>query len=755
MPSSTSVSAANAKRIRKGLKSSRESAEKHSRVPVMRESNPRGTPCLPEVPALSSSSQNLPGSQAPPAAVSARKPVLGWASGLSLMAEMGVPIAVLVIVVAMITPLPGFVLDVFIVCNITLSVVVLLVSMYILRPVEFSVFPTTLLLLTLFRLALNISSSRLILLHGNAGTSAAGHVIEAFGQFVVGGNYVIGTVIFLVLIAIQYVVINHGAVRISEVTARFTLDALPGKQMSIDSDLNAGLIDEAEAKLRRKLLAAEAEFYGAMDGASRFTQRDAIASILITGINILAGLAIGIFQYGMPFGRALQTYTVLTIGDGLVTVIPALMISISGGLIVTRAASEKSLGLEFRKQVFGSAQPLLLASVALGGLAILPGLPKIPFLLLGGAVGYAGWRLKQQAEQQAPPSSGVVARGAPKERVENLLKVDPLAVEIGLGLVRYVEGGANSPLLRRISAIRKQLVSDLGYVLPPVRVTDNLSLKAREYVVYLKGAEIARCELPAGCELAIRTHPDCPEIPGKQTRDPAFGLPAVWIPADEKAEARKKGYSVADALSVLGTHLAEIARRHAHELFSRQDAKRFLDRVAEEHPKAVEDLVPKLLPLSSVQRVIQNLLRERVSIRDGASILEALSEGAQNSRNVLLLTEFVRHAIRRILVQPYLNSQGDLPIYFLSSSLERSIEERVEHGELMSQLTLDVNGINQVLEAFRRTLDGQEANGAVLCSAGARPFVRQIVETSFPNLAVLSHHEVPSGVRLISLGTVQ
>jgi flagellar biosynthesis protein FlhA len=671
------------------------------------------------------------------------------------MAEMGVPIAVLVIVVAMITPLPGFVLDVFIVCNITLSVVVLLVSMYILRPVEFSVFPTTLLLLTLFRLALNISSSRLILLHGNAGTSAAGHVIEAFGQFVVGGNYVIGTVIFLVLIAIQYVVINHGAVRISEVTARFTLDALPGKQMSIDSDLNAGLIDEAEAKLRRKLLAAEAEFYGAMDGASRFTQRDAIASILITGINILAGLAIGIFQYGMPFGRALQTYTVLTIGDGLVTVIPALMISISGGLIVTRAASEKSLGLEFRKQVFGSAQPLLLASVALGGLAILPGLPKIPFLLLGGAVGYAGWRLKQQAEQQAPPSSGVVARGAPKERVENLLKVDPLAVEIGLGLVRYVEGGANSPLLRRISAIRKQLVSDLGYVLPPVRVTDNLSLKAREYVVYLKGAEIARCELPAGCELAIRTHPDCPEIPGKQTRDPAFGLPAVWIPADEKAEARKKGYSVADALSVLGTHLAEIARRHAHELFSRQDAKRFLDRVAEEHPKAVEDLVPKLLPLSSVQRVIQNLLRERVSIRDGASILEALSEGAQNSRNVLLLTEFVRHAIRRILVQPYLNSQGDLPIYFLSSSLERSIEERVEHGELMSQLTLDVNGINQVLEAFRRTLDGQEANGAVLCSAGARPFVRQIVETSFPNLAVLSHHEVPSGVRLISLGTVQ
>jgi flagellar biosynthesis protein FlhA len=668
---------------------------------------------------------------------------------------MGVPIAVLVIVVAMITPLPGFLLDVFIVCNITLSVIVLLVSMYILRPVEFSVFPTTLLLLTLFRLALNISSSRLILSNGNAGTSAAGHVIEAFGQFVVGGNYVIGAVIFLVLIAIQYVVINHGAVRISEVTARFTLDALPGKQMSIDSDLNAGLIDEAEAKLRRKMLAAEAEFYGAMDGASRFTQRDAIASILITGINILAGLAIGIFQYGMPFGRALQTYTVLTIGDGLVTVIPALMISISGGLIVTRAASEKSLGVEFRKQMFGNAQPLMLASVALGGLALLPGLPKIPFLLLGGAVGYAGWHLQKQNESAAKHPPAAVVGSAPKDRVEGLLKVDPLAVEIGLGLVRYVEGGAGSPLLRRISAIRKQLVNDLGYVLPPVRVTDNLSLKAREYVVSLKGAEIARNELPAGCDLAIKTHPDCPEIPGKEARDPAFGLPAVWIPSEDKAEARKKGYSVADSLSVLGTHLSEIARRHAHELFSRQDAKRFLDRVAEDHPKAVEDLVPKLLPLSSVQRVIQNLLRDRVSIRDGASILEALSEGAQNSRNVILLTEYVRHAIRRILVQPYLNSQGDLPIYFLSPSLERSIEEHVEHGELMSQLTLDVEAINQVLEAFRRSLDSPQAAVAVLVSAGARPFVRQMLEASFPNVAVLSHNEIPGGIRLTALGTIQ
>lgn len=674
--------------------------------------------------------------------------------GLRSLSDLGVPLGVLVTVVAMITPLPPILLDLFIVCNITLSVIVLLVSMYILKPVEFSVFPTTLLLLTLFRLALNISSSRLILLHGNEGTSAAGHVIEAFGEFVVGGNYIIGTVIFLVLLAIQYVVINHGAVRISEVTARFTLDALPGKQMSIDSDLNAGLIDEAEARNRRKSLSGEAEFYGAMDGASRFTQRDAIASIIITGINILAGFLIGILQHGMPFLKALQTYTVLTIGDGLVTVIPALMISISGGLIVTRAGSERSLGVEFRRQMFGNAQPLMLASLALGGLAILPGLPKIPFLLLGAAVGYAGWQLNREAEKAAEPKP-VAPRPQPKERVETLLKVDPLAVEIGLGLVRHVEGGATSPLLRRIASIRKQLAADLGYVMPPVRVTDNLSLKAREYLVLLKGAEIARIELPAGHELAIRSRADASPLDGKEIRDPAFGLPAVWIAADRREEARRQGYTVADALSVMGTHLAELARRHAHELFSRQDAKRFLDRVAEDNPKTVEDLVPKQLPLSAVQRVLQNLLRERVSIRDGASILEALGEASQNSRNVILLTEYVRQAIRRIVVQPYLNSQGDLPIYFLSPALEQLVEQHVEHGELNSHLHLDVEGITRILEAATRSLDANDRDCVLLVSAGSRAFVSQILETSFPHLAVLSHNEVPAGIRLVSRGTVQ
>src|ERR1700742_3886629 len=406
-----------------------------------------------------------------------------------------VPLGVLGIVMAMITPLPPFLMDILISANITLSVIVLLVALYISKPVDFSVFPTTLLLMTLFRLALNISSARLILLNGNTGTAAAGEVIQAFGAFVVGGNYVIGVVIFLVLIAIQYVVINHGAVRISEVTARFTLDAMPGKQMSIDSDLNAGLIDESEAKRRRKALAKEAEFFGAMDGASRFTQRDAVASILITGINIIAGFLIGVLQHGMDLQHAIETYTVLTIGDGLVTVIPALMISISGGLIVTRASSDDRLGADFAKQLFGSPQPLFLAGGVVIVLAAFPGLPTIPFLALGSVLGFAAWKMREK-QAAAEKTAAVAKPAAAKYNIESLLKVEPLAIEMGLGLVKYVGGGQDSPLIKRIGGIRKQIASELGFVLGPVRVVDNVSLKAHEYVISLKGAEIARYELP-------------------------------------------------------------------------------------------------------------------------------------------------------------------------------------------------------------------------------------------------------------------
>lgn len=668
--------------------------------------------------------------------------------------ELAVPIAVIGIVLAMITPLPPFLIDTLIASNITISVIVLLVSMYITRPVEFSVFPTTLLLLTLFRLALNISSSRLILLSGNTGTAAAGHVIEAFGQFVVGGNYIVGVVIFLVLIAIQYVVINHGAVRISEVTARFTLDAMPGKQMSIDSDLNAGLIDESEARQRRKQLAAEAEFYGAMDGASRFTQRDAVASVLITGINIVAGFLIGVLQHGMDLRRAIETYTVLTIGDGLVTVIPALMVSISGGLIVTRASSDSKLGLDVRRQVFSHAQPLFLAGGVLVALAGFPGLPKIPFLLLGAAVGATAWQIRQAAAA-AEATPKIEAGGPARENVDGLLRVDPLAVEVGLGLVKIVDGGQNSPLLRRIAGIRKQLAGELGYLLPPVRVTDNLSLRAREYLVMLKGAEIARFELPQNCELAISPSRVTQALDGIPAKDPAFGIPALWIPAERAEHARSLGYTVVDPISVLGTHLAELIRRHAYELLSRQDAKKFMDRVAEENPKLVEDLVPKLLSLAAVQKVLQNLLRERVSIRDGVSVLEALGEAAAITKNSVLLTEYVRQAIRRLITKPYLNPNGDLAAYLLDPNLEQMVETGVEHTEHSSHLNLAPNRIRDLLDRVTRAIPRADGPAVILAGSSARFFLRQVLEGTLPNAIVLSHNEIPPSTRVVSLGVIQ
>jgi flagellar biosynthesis protein FlhA len=664
--------------------------------------------------------------------------------------EFGVPIAVLGIVLAMIAPLPPFLLDVLISANITMSVIVLLVSLYITKPVDFSVFPTTLLLMTLFRLALNISSARLILLYGNTGTSAAGEVIQAFGAFVVGGNYIIGVVIFLVLIAIQYVVINHGAVRISEVTARFTLDAMPGKQMSVDSDLNAGLIDENEARARRKMLSREAEFYGAMDGASRFTQRDAVAAIIITAINIIAGFLIGVLQHGLDLKRALETYTVLTIGDGLVTVIPALMISISGGLIITRASSDTKLGLDFQKQIFSNAQPLLLAAGVLIAMAAFPGLPKIPFLVLGSGVGVVAWRLRQKSA--AAEKTQAPAAAPARENLETLLRVEPLSVEVGLGLVQLVEGGQNSPLLRRIASIRRQLATELGYIVPPVRVTDNLTLKAREYVISMKGVELARYELAHGCELAIHADDKAGNIEGLETREPAFGIPAVWIAPENVDKARQAGYTIVDTISVLGTHLGELVRRHAHELFSRQDAKKVLDRVAEDNPKVVEDLVPKLLSLTVVQKVLQNLLRERVSIRDAASIFEALGEAAPVTKNTVLLTEYVRQAIRRQVAQPLLNERGELSAYFLDPGIEQAVESAVEHTENSSHLNLAPQQIRNIQERVQKCCGTPEASVVLLTSSGSRFFVRQITESVAPNLTVLSHNEIPPEARIVSLG---
>src|SRR3954447_5706736 len=673
--------------------------------------------------------------------------------GIPNMGQIGVPIAVLAIVVALITPLPSFILDILIVIDIMMSVIVLMVAMHILKPVDFSVFPTTLLLLTLFRLALNVSSARLILLNGNGGTAAAGSVIEAFGSFVVGGNYVIGAVIFLVLIAIQYIVINHGAVRISEVSARFTLDALPGKQMSIDAEMNAGLIDEVEARRRRKQVSAEAEFHGAMDGASRFTQRDAIASIMITAINIIAGFLIGVFQHGMEFKRALQTYTVLTIGDGLVTVVPALMISVSGGLIVTRAASDARVSEDFSKQLFGKAEPLMLASGVLVALAAFPGLPTIPFLLLGGGLGTAAWKMRKndkitnKKEVAMPPA-------ATTDNLETLLKVEPIAIEVGLGLVNLVAGGATSPLLKKIAGIRRQFASNLGYLLPPVRVTDNLSLRSREYVVLLKGSEIGRYELMPGSELALPTAKADKSFPGQQTREPAFGLPALWIPVDKVDAARAAGHTVVDAVNVIGTHFSELLRQYSSEMFGRQDAKMFCDRISQDNPKVVEDLVPKLLTLAGVQRVLQNLLRERVSIRDGVSVLEALGEAAGTTKNPVLLTEFVRQSLRRTVVKPYLNQKGELPAYIMDNSTEQAVESAVQHTEANSICVLSPQIVRDIVVRFERKFERREIPAVVLTSVGARYFLRQMTEPSLSNVFFISHNEVPSGIKIVSLGVI-
>jgi flagellar biosynthesis protein FlhA len=676
---------------------------------------------------------------------------------LGTLSEFAVPAAVLAIVLALIAPIPPILLDLLIVCDIMMSVIVMMVAMYITKPVEFNVFPTTLLLLTLFRLSLNVSSARLILLNGHTGVGAAGDVIQAFGNFVVGGNYIIGAVIFLVLIAIQYVVINHGAVRISEVTARFTLDALPGKQISIDSDLNAGLIDEATARRRRKELASEAEFFGAMDGASKFTQRDAIASLLITVINIVAGLLIGILQHDLEILKALQTYTILTIGDGLVTVIPALMISISGGMIITRASSDNRLGVEFQRQVFGAPQPLMLSAGVLIVLAMLPGLPKLPFLFLGAGLGVIAWRMQGKAAKVAAADPAVAGTPkAPKENLEDLLRVEPLAVEVGAGLISLISDGASSPLLRRIGAIRKQITTEVGFIIPAVRVTDNLGvLRAREYAIQLKGVEIARFELLQGHELAIALTATERPPDSRPTKDPAFGVAAWWVPAHRSEQVRSMGYTVVDPLSVLSTHLAELTKRNCHELFSRQEAKKLLDRVAIDHAKVVEDLVPKLLPIATAQRVFQNLLRERVSIRDAVSILEALGEAAPATRNPVLLTEYVRQMIRRVVVKPYLNGNQSLFAWFVDPQIEQFIEGSVEHSDSNSTLGMPPNALRDLLDRVGRAVGTLESPAVVVTSGACRYFLRQAVEATIPNLFCLSHNEIPPGITVTSLGVIQ
>ncbi|HUK49002.1 MAG TPA: flagellar biosynthesis protein FlhA [Terriglobales bacterium] len=674
------------------------------------------------------------------------------------MVEWAIPVAAIGLIFVMLVPMPSFLLDLLLATSITASVLVFLSAMHILRPAQFSVFPSLLLLLTLFRLSLNLASSRRILLHGNEGASAAGQVIEAFGQFVVGGNYVVGFVLFVALIAIQYIVVSHGAVRTAEVTARFTLDALPGKQMAIDADLNAGIIDEAQARARREQIARDAEFYGAMDGAARFNQRDALATILITGVNIVAGFLIGVFQLGIPFREALKTYTVLTVGDGLVTMIPSLLVSLAGGIVVTRASSGTTLSTDLGKQLFSGRRPLFLASGVMLALAAIPGLPKISFFFLAGLVALLAWRTPAALPTPATPEKDKSKEKKP-ESVEDLLKLDELGLEVGYALVPLVDQNRGGQLLARVKALRSNLAVQLGFILPPVHITDNANLGPRQYVVYLRGVEIARWEMREDCMLAISSDATPPPIPGVATREPAFGVTATWIAPALQNEALAKGYAVVDQTSVLATHLAEVIKQHAPELLTRNETKRLLDRLADAQPKLVEELTPKLLALGEVQKVLQQLLREQVSIRDLGTILESLIDAAQSTKNPVLLVEAARQTLGRALVRPLLTPEGNLRVLALDGSLE---EELSRAFNPQAPVTAQAQALQpplarRILDGLRRILGEQAGmmNAVLLCPTPARFHLKRLLEPFLPKMVVLSPGEIPPMVPVQTVATLR
>jgi flagellar biosynthesis protein FlhA len=675
--------------------------------------------------------------------------------------EWAVPVAAVALVFVMLVPLPSVLLDILLAASITASVLVLLSAIHILRPAQFSVFPSLVLLLTLVRLSLNLASSRRILLHGNEGSSAAGKVIEAFGQFVVGGNYVVGFVLFLALIAIQYIVISHGAVRTAEVTARFTLDALPGKQMAIDADLNAGLIDEAAARARREQIAHEAEFYGAMDGAARFNQRDSLATILITAVNIIAGFLIGVFQLDIPFHEALKTYTVLTVGDGLVTMIPSLLVSMAGGIVVTRASSGTSLSTDLGKQLLSGRRPLIIASGVMLTLAAIPGLPKFSFFLLAAVVGVLAWRAPKITVDKPGKSEAGADTKIKKpvsESIEDLLKLDELSLEVGYGLVALVDQEHGGQLLARVRALRSSLALQLGFIVPSVHITDNARLKAREYVISLRGVEVARWEMHEDHLLAISSDAAPPPLAGTATREPAFGVSALWIVSGLQNEALAKGYAVVDQTSVLATHLAEVIKQHASELLTRQEAKRLLDRLAESHPKLVEELVPKLLSLGEVHKVLQQLLREQVSIRDLSTILETMLDTGASSKHPVLLVEAARQALGRALVQPLLGEDGNLRVVTLDSSIEEELSRAFSTPTSTTAAAgLQPSLVRRILEGLRR-LAGEQvavASPVLLCSSPARFHLKRLLEPFVPKLVVLAPGEIPAVVSVQSLGTLR
>jgi flagellar biosynthesis protein FlhA len=666
--------------------------------------------------------------------------------------QMLAPLLIILILSMMVLPLPPFVLDVFFTFNIAISVMVLLVAMYTMKPLDFSIFPTVLLVTTLLRLSLNVASTRIVLLQGHTGPDAAGKVIEAFGHFLVGGNYAVGIVVFIILTLINFIVITKGAGRIAEVTARFTLDAMPGKQMAIDADLNAGLIGEDEARKRRATVAQEADFYGSMDGASKFVRGDAVAGILILFINIIGGLIIGVIQHDMSAGDAARTYTLLTIGDGLVAQIPALIISTAAGLVVTRVATGQDIGQQLVAQLFGNPMILAITAAILGILGLVPGMPNFVFLMLGSMLGFLAWKMMRKSavsEQVAEAAAAEQLPAAVPESVEaswaDVAPVDVLGLEVGYRLIPLVDRGQDGELLKRIRGLRKKFAQEIGFLSAPVHIRDNLELRPNAYRLTLKGVAIGDGEAYPGMYLAINPGRVSGQLAGTPTQDPAFGLPAVWIEAGLREQAHVFGYTVVDASTVVATHLNHIILSHAAELLGRQETQALLDHIATELPKLVEDLVPKQLPLSTLQRVLQNLLEEGVNIRDMRTIIETLAEHAPRNQDPLVLTSLVRIALGRAIVQQLYPGSNEMQVMALEPGLERILGQALQGGGD------DASGIEPGLAdtLMRETATASQRQedlglpAVLLVPGNVRWLLSRFLRRVVPQLKVIANAEVP------------
>lgn len=676
--------------------------------------------------------------------------------------DLLIAFGLLAVLAVMLIPLPAFMLDVALTFSLALSLLILLVSIYTKRALDFKSFPSLLLLTTLYRLSLNVATTRVVLTHGHEGPQAAGDVIKAFGNFVVGNNYVIGFVVFIILIVINFIVITKGSGRVAEVAARFTLDAMPGKQMSIDADLNAGLINESEARRRRKEIEQEADFYGAMDGASKFVRGDAIAGIIITVINILGGLMIGVIQKGLDVSTAAKYYTMLTIGDGLLSQIPALIISTAAGIIVTRSSTnEENMGAEVANQLLVSPRAIYISSTVLALLGLVPGLPTFPFLSMAILLSSVGWVIgKYKSEEvMAEKKKADAAAAAPKkENVETLLPLDMVELEVGYGLINVVESEQSGDLLERIVSIRKQFALDLGIVVPSIHIRDNLQLAPGEYRLLIKGNRVGGGTLKPDYLLAMDPGNVSTRVEGIATREPAFGLDAIWISASRKEEAEMAGYTVVDLPTVMATHLTEIIRTHAHELLGRQEVSALIENFKKTHPKVVEELIPDLLSLGSVVRVLQNLLKEQISIRDLLTVFETLADEGGRTKDIEVLTESARKALSRSITAKYTTEQGNIPVMTLHPQVEEMISNSLLQTEQGVQLVMDPSSAHQLINQIAHTVEGHpEIAGQplLLTSPTSRRHIYKLTSRFIPQLIVLSHNELTTDAHIKSVATVE